>query len=66
MQETYILTVKTEDGKLLTQEKITGGLSDLYWVLLQLSNQLALALGASEKSETGRGSGIIQFASDSS
>ena len=66
MQNSYIVTVTTEDGKLLIQEKITCGSEDLYWQLSQLFNRLFYQYGGSLKLETGLGSGTFQFVSGSS
>ena len=57
MPETYIVTVKTGDGKCLIQRKITGNVFSLSYHLSQLANHLVSPSADTEKSETSLGSG---------
>ena len=66
MQETFIVSVQTEDGKCLIQKKITGDYSALSFVLWRLSHAYLHRSEDLKKSETLLGSGITQSASDSS
>lgn len=66
MQETYIVTVATEDGACLIQEKTTGSYSYLRSLLLHLSSLRWLPYEDTQESETFPGFGIQSSASDSS
>ena len=65
MQETFILTVKTADGKCLMEYRITGNYYSLYSLLPVLCNRFTYLLEDSVLKETGHGSGIFPFASAS-
>ena len=64
MPETYIVSVKTEDGALLAQKKITGDLEVLLYRLFLSSRVLSSASKDSKKSKTRRGSGTSESAGD--
>ena len=65
MQETFIVTVTTEGGRCLIQEKITGDCLDLLSLLLRLSHVYSLALRDGIKElEMELGFGTGQSASD--
>ena len=66
MQETFIVTVKTDDGKCFLVRRIFGDSFTLYSLLLQLSNVLESHLEVTQKLKTSLGSGTGQSASDSS
>lgn len=66
MQETFIVTVQTEDGKCLIQEKTTGDYLDLCVALSRLSLASLRALKDSLESETQHGSGTTLSRSASS
>ena len=66
MQETFIVTVTTEDGKLLTQHKINGNLRTLSWQLFQLSLLYRSQYEDLARYEMWPGSGTGPSASDSS
>ena len=66
MQEIYILTVTTVDGKFLIQSPIISGYSSSFFIPSQsYSHYASLSVGLSEL-QTLRGSGIQSFASGSS
>jgi len=66
MQETYILTVQTEDGKWLCRRKITGDLRDLSSLLSRWSSVLAFQSEGFFGAGILPGSGTGPSASDSS
>ena len=66
MQETFIVTVQTEDGRWSTQEKINGDWLTLSFLLSQLSQRFLLHSKVSQRLETLPGSGIGQSVPDSS
>ena len=66
MQETFIVTVTTEDGKCLIQEKTTGDYLDLSSHLSRLSNLFSYRLGFSNGQEIGPHSGTGPSVLDSS
>ena len=65
MQETYIVTVTTEDGKCLIHEKITGNLVGLSYRLLRYCRRWLSQSEALGKLEILPGSGIGQSVLDS-
>ena len=66
MQETFTVTVTTEDGKCLIQRKIIGTYSSLCSELSLLSGLFEHLWLVTQESEIGPGSGTGQSASDSS
>ena len=65
MQETYTVTVTTEDGRCLIQEKITGDYLHLCSLLSRLQSQFMSQFADSLESKIGHGSGTGQSVSDS-
>ena len=65
MQETFLVTAQTEDGKLLKQKEITGTYADIYSRVCSLLHAWWSLFEDSQKSETGHGSGIGQCRLDS-
>ena len=66
MQETFTVTVTTEDGKCLKLERTTGDWLSLSLLLSQLSNLFRFHYEVGLRSEIEPGSGIGQSALDSS
>ena len=64
MQKTFILTVKTEDGKCLIRGRTMLGLQYLSYVLLPLCHVFWSVSKVSRKLRTRRGRGIIQSVLD--
>jgi hypothetical protein len=66
MPETFFVTVRTEGGELLMDEKITGDYVGLSYRLLRLCRQLLHQSGAIGKLEITPGGGISQYVPPSS
>ena len=66
MQETFIVTVQTEDGKCLIQKKIIGIYSDSLSLLSQLFHLLSQVREDSYASGIGPGSGTGRSVSEPS
>lgn len=65
MQETFIVSVQTEDGRCLILEKIIGSSAYSLYILSQLFSLLASVSEASEKYQISLGHGIGPSVSDS-
>jgi hypothetical protein len=65
MPETYLVTVKTADGRLLISQETTGNLSNLCHILLQLFNLFWLQFEDTDEYKTRLGSGTQSSASHS-